>query len=134
MDVNWIAILVCGIVSMVVGSIWYGPIFGKTWQKHFHFTKEEQEKGVKDMPKTYAQMFVGSLITTFVLAVVISMAPQPSVIAGMTGAFWLWVGFIVAVKYSEVLFEKKPLQVFFIESGYYLIFLTIAGAILGSWK
>ena len=134
MDVNWLAILVCGIVSMIVGSIWYGPLFGKAWQKHFNFTKKEQEQGMKDMPKTYAQMFVGSLITTFVLAVVISMAPQPSATAGMTGAFWLWVGFIVAVKYSEVLFEKKPLQVFFIESGYYLIFLTIAGAILGTWR
>lgn len=28
-SVNLFAVLVCGIVSLVVGALWYGPIFGK---------------------------------------------------------------------------------------------------------
>jgi len=131
-DVNWLAILICAVVSMIVGSIWYGPVFGKQWMKLVGFTKEELEKGKKDMPKVYGQMFLGSVITSYVLAVIISMAPEKSVMMGVTGAFWVWVGFIAAVKYSDVLFEKKPLKLYLIEIGYYLIFLTISGAILGS--
>jgi hypothetical protein len=133
MQVNFLAIIVCAVVSMIVGTIWYGPLFGKKWMKHFNFTKEEMEKGKKDMPKTYGMMFAGTLATSYVLAVIVGMAPMHDMITGVVGAFWVWLGFIVAVKFSEVLFEKKSLEVFYIESGYYFVFLLVAGAILGSW-
>ncbi len=134
MDVNWMAVIACGVISMIVGSIWYGPLFGKRWTKLLSFTKEEMEKGKKEMPKTYTMMFAGSLLTSFVLAVTISMAQEPSAMAGITAAFWLWLGFIVAVKLSEVLFEKKAWELFYIECGYYLVFLGISGALLGAWR
>ena len=134
MNVNWVAIFVAAIISMVVGSVWYGPLFGKRWMKLISFTKEEMEKGKKDMPKTYGMMFVGSLVTSFVLAVTISLAPEPSAMTGATAAFWLWLGFIVSSKFSEVLFEKKKWELFYIECGYYLVFLLIAGALLGAWR
>ena len=128
------AVIACGVISMIVGSIWYGPLFGKRWTKLVSFTKEEMEKGKKEMPKTYTMMFAGSLLTSFVLAVTISMAQEPSMMAGITAAFWLWLGFIVAVKLSEVLFEKKAWELFYIECGYYLVFLGISGALLGAWR
>ncbi len=134
MGVNMLAVLVCAVISMVIGSVWYGPLFGKKWMKLVSFTKEEMEKNKKEMPKTYSMMFVGSIVTSFVLAVVIGMAPEPSAAAGVTGAFWLWLGFIVAPKLSEVLFEKKAWMLFYIECGYYLAFLAVAGVILGSWR
>ena len=31
-DVNLIAVLVAGIVPMIVGMLWYGPLFGKRWR------------------------------------------------------------------------------------------------------
>lgn len=133
MNVNFLAIIGSAIVSMIVGSIWYGPMFGKRWMKLVGFTKEEMEKGKKDMPKTYGMMFVGSLVTSFVLAVTISMAPERSAMTGITAAFWLWLGFVVSIKFSEVLFEKKAWEMFYIECGYYLVYLGIAGALLGSW-
>ncbi len=133
MDVNWLAVLACAIVSMIVGSLWYGPLFGKTWSKMIGFTKEDMEKGKKEMPKTYAMMFLGSLLTSFVLAVTIGMAPVVGLMTGVTAAFWLWLGFVVPVKMGDVLFEKKQWDLFYIEIGYYAAFLIIAGAILGSW-
>ena len=133
MDVNWLAVLACAIVSMIVGSLWYGPLFGKTWSKMIGFTKEDMEKGKKEMPKTYGLMFAGSILTSFVLAVTISMAPVVGLMTGVTAAFWLWLGFVVPVKMGDVLFEKKKWDLFYIEIGYYAAFLIIAGAILGSW-
>ena len=33
-SVNWLAVLVAGISSFVVGGIWYSPnLFGKAWLK-----------------------------------------------------------------------------------------------------
>lgn len=132
-SVNFLAVIVSAILSMIIGSVWYGPLFGKQWTKLVGFTKEEMEKGKKEMPKTYGVMFVGSLITSFVLAIVIGMAPERSLTTGITGAFWVWLGFIVAVKVSDVVFEKKPWNLFYIECGYYLVFLLVAGALFGIW-
>lgn len=134
MDVNWLAVIASAVVSMIIGSIWYGPLLGKRWLKLVSFTKEELERGKKDMPKTYSLMFAGSLVTSFVLALTIGMAPVTDMVTGVIIAFWVWVGFVVAVKLSDVLFEKKPWELFIIESGYYLVFLVVAGAIIGSWR
>lgn len=132
-NVNFLAVLVSAILSMVIGSIWYGPLFGKRWMKLIKMSKEDMEKGKANMPKTYTMMFIGSLVTSYVLSVTISLAPMRSVMTGMTAAFWLWLGFIVAVKLSEVLFENKAWELFYIECGYYFIFLGVAGAIFGAW-
>lgn len=134
MDVNYVAILVCGVAAMIIGSVWYGPLFGKTWTKLVGLTKEDFEKGKKTMPQTYGMMFAAALVTSFVLAVIIeSVGVVPGPITGMMGAFWVWLGFVAAIKLSDVLFEKKPLKLYFIEIGYYFVFLMVAGAILGSW-
>jgi hypothetical protein len=133
-NVNLLAVLVSAILSMVIGSIWYGPLFGKRWMKLIKMTKEDMEKGKANMPKTYGMMFVGSLVTSYVLALVINTVPIRTVAMGLTAAFWIWLGFIVAVKLSEVLFEKKVWELFFIECGYYFIFLGVAGAIFGAWS
>lgn len=132
-NINILAVVVSAILSMVIGSIWYGPLFGKRWMRLVKFSKEDTEKGKKDMPKTYGMMFVGSLVTSYVLALVINTVPIRTVAMGVTAAFWIWLGFIVAVKLSEVLFEKKAWELFLIECGYYLVFLGVAGAIFGAW-
>lgn len=133
MDVNWLAVLTSAIISMLVGTVWYGPLFGKKWTKLIGFTKADEEKGKKEMPKTYGMMFLGSLLTSYVLAVTIGMASIGGLMTGVTAAFWLWLGFVVPVKMGDVLFEKKQWALFNIEIGYYLVFLVLAGAVLGSW-
>ena len=39
--INWLAVLVAGVSSFVVGGIWYSPgLFGKAWMKDNNFTEE----------------------------------------------------------------------------------------------
>jgi Na+/glutamate symporter len=41
-DVNYLAILVCGVVFMVLGALWYSPIlFGKKWMTFIGKSEEE---------------------------------------------------------------------------------------------
>lgn len=30
-DINYLAVIAAGVASMVVGSLWYGPLFGRKW-------------------------------------------------------------------------------------------------------
>jgi hypothetical protein len=32
-QVNWIAVALGAVFNMVIGSVWYGPLFGNLWLK-----------------------------------------------------------------------------------------------------
>jgi TRAP-type C4-dicarboxylate transport system permease small subunit len=68
-EVNYLAILVCGLVSMVLGSLWYGPLFGKPWMAMIGIKKPDVMTPAikKMMAKSYSIMFIGSLLMAFIL-------------------------------------------------------------------
>ncbi len=44
-EVNYISVLLAGVVAMVVGFLWYSPmVLGKPWMKERGFTKESLKK------------------------------------------------------------------------------------------
>ena len=40
-SINYLAVLVAGFIPMILGSIWYGPLFGKKWIELMGLTEEE---------------------------------------------------------------------------------------------
>lgn len=140
--VNCWAVLLCAVVSMVLGTLWYGPLFGKPWMKMMGISQAEMEagkkKGMKGMGKSYSLMFVGSLVMAFVLQHSLIFASAylniSGVSAGLQAGFWSWLGFIAPVTLGSVLWEKKPWKLWALNNGYQLVFLLISGAILATWK
>jgi hypothetical protein len=47
-EINYLAILASGIIMMVLGYLWYGPLFGKPWMKLAGITKSDMEKSKKN--------------------------------------------------------------------------------------
>lgn len=140
--VNYVAVLACGIISMILGSLWYGPLFGKPWMRMMGISKGEMTPAVKKaMMKSYTLMFIGSLVTAFVLSNTLSfltfafVAPTASgVVIGMLTAFWLWLGFIAPITMGNVIWEGKSWKLWLINNGYNLVFLMISGIILTLWR
>lgn len=135
--VNYWAVLVCGVAAMVTGGLWYGTLFGKLWAKDMGFDMSDTEKMArmkKDAMKNYPQQFIGALLTAYVLLHVLNAFDADSIGLALQGAFWIWLGFYVPVKYGDKLWGGKPLRLFFIDAAYYLILLGVMSAILVSWK
>lgn len=63
-NVNYLAVLVAAIASMILGYLWYGPLFGNMWKQLMGFTDKDMKK-MKMSPKT-------SMILGFITALVIS--------------------------------------------------------------
>ena len=40
-DINWIAVLIGAVVNMMIGAMWYGPLFGERWMEENGFTMEK---------------------------------------------------------------------------------------------
>jgi hypothetical protein len=127
---NWLAILVAPLAGFVIGSIWYGPLFGKAWMRASGVTKEHA--GSRDIAKTFGGVFVLNLIASASLAMFIGPTGtwQYGLIAGLlTGLTFISVA--LGVTY---LFESRPFSLFAINAGYQTVLFAAMGAILGAWR
>lgn len=136
--VNYLAIFVAALLSMVLGSLWYGPIFGRTWMKMMGMNKESM-KGISssEMGKLYGIQFIGSLLMAFVLSHALVFAKaylgSTGVSAGFQTGFWNWLGFAAPVTLTTVLWEGKPWKLWLLNNGYYLTLLVMMGIVLSVW-
>lgn len=136
--INYMAVLTAAVVSMVVGFLWYGPLFGKMWIKEMGWSKTDMEKAKKKgMAKQYGLMFVGSLVMSYVLAHATIFASAymhvTGVPAGLMSGLWNWLGFVAPVTLGSVLWEGKSWKLWGLNNGYYLVTLLAMGTVLAVW-
>lgn len=128
---NWLAVIVAAILQVVVGFIWYGPLFGKTWMSMMGIKPESISR--EGMGKTYALQVVGSLVTAGVLAKLVGMMGARTLGAGITAGFWVWLGFVATVTLGSVLYEKRSWSLYAFNNAYQLVSLAVMGAVLAVW-
>ncbi len=134
-DVNYFAILIAAIASMIIGGLWYSPIlFGNIWIKLSGFTNKEKDKAKqRGMAKFYIIALIGSLVTSFVLAHFVKYMGITSIGGALQLAFWIWVGFIATVMLGTVIWEGKPVKLYLINAVYQLVSFSVAAVILTLW-
>lgn len=140
--INWWAVIVAAVVSMVIGSIWFGPLFGKKWMEVMgmqNVSEEEKKKMMKSTGMLYAVQFILSLLTLYILAHYIAgWQPKPGAWGGIINALWIWLGFIMPTLAGNAMWSGKPKKLawnmFWINTGYNFILYIVFGAILGGWQ
>lgn len=139
--INWWAILVTVIVSFILGNLWYGPLFGKTWMNIVGIKMPEDGCATPEMKKQMVKSMIGMLIGSFLMSIAMihtivfsgTFLGISGISIGLYAGFWNWLGFIAPVTVASVLFETRPWKYWFITGGYYLVVLLINGMILASW-
>ncbi len=144
--INYLAVLVSAVASMIIGALWYGPLFGKQWIALMSWTNEQMETmkakgGAMEanggMKKAYSIMFIGSLVMAWVLAHALIFASTylgtSGASSGLMGAFFNWLGFVGPVTLTPVLWEGKSWKLWLLNNGYYLVTLSVMGIILSLW-
>ncbi len=105
MELNYGAIAVATIVQFIVGAVWYTPIFGKLWGKIHGFdclTPEAQKAAQKQMMPLLLVQFGLTVVTSFVLALLLSGMPSDWNAYGLAG--FIWLGFVMPAQVSAVIF------------------------------
>lgn len=136
--INYLAVGGAAIASMVIGFLWYGPLFGKKWMALSGIIREQiNASKQKGMTKEYAFMLVGSLVMAYVLAHALVFASAyfktSGAQAGLMVGFWNWLGFIAPVTLAPVLWERKSFKLWILNNSYYLVSLLVMGIILAMW-
>lgn len=136
MNVNFWAVFASAIGSMVVGSIWYGPLFGKMFMHEMgmhQWSPEKQAHMKKGMTMMYVWQFIASLVMFYVLAMLMVKLGKTDVNGGVVTAFWAWLGFVATAKFGEALWGGK-MTLFWLGAGSSLVTLLVGGVILGMWR
>jgi hypothetical protein len=145
--INYLAILVAGIVIFVLGGLWYSPIlFVKRWLALQGRTEEQMraQAASANMPLMYASAFITGLITAWALALILAHISRDPGMAepgggvsaahGATIGFVCWLGFAATTSYATALFSGKSRQLWFIDTAYNLVSFVLAGIILAVWR
>lgn len=131
-DVNWLAIVLAGLSTMVVGSVWYAkPVFGNLWIKLAGL----DEKKMPSPAKAMSLSLLASLVTAFVLAHAAFLTnayfANSFLQDSLVTALWLWLGFTAARMLTHDLFENRPSKLTALSVGYELVTLLVMGLIIG---
>jgi uncharacterized membrane protein len=130
-SINYWAVLVAAVASMVIGYVWYMPaLFGKSWMKLSGVSQEMADKGAGS---AMFGAFIASLVTAYVLAMFIDYTGATTFTEGLKTGLWLWLGFIAAVNVHNIVFEQKPMGLYWINQGYQLVNFLVAATILTLW-
>lgn len=134
--VNWLAVLVCGIVSIALGFLWYGPLFGKAWSRAMGWmalTPEQVQAKQKAAGPGYVMSFVGALIVAYAIALIVQVANPTAVMDAIALGIMLWLAFIVPLSYVNAFFQETKTQVTHIGVGYRLLEFLAFTIILTLW-
>ena len=63
MEMNLYILFIAAIIPMLIGFVWYGPIFGNAWMKEMNFTKESLEG--QNLIKVFVLSYIFSLLVAF---------------------------------------------------------------------
>jgi hypothetical protein len=133
--INLWAVLVSAIASMVIGSIWYGPLFGKMFMTEMgmdQWSPEKKEAMKSKMKWSYLGQFVASVLMFYVLnGIILWTAPKFNVSYAMGIALFMWLGFMLPLIFGNVLWGGKT-KMFWLQAGNTLITILVAGAIIGA--
>lgn len=130
-DINYLAVVVAAVLSMVIGAVWYAPqVFGKQWMK----LVGKKEKELKEAgSSSYVVAGLGFLLIAYVMAHFVQYAGSNTVTEGLATGFWLWLGFSASVLAINSAFSLRPQKLWAIDAGYYLACFLVTGALLATW-
>ena len=131
-SINWLAVVVCVVVSMVSGSLWFNPkTFYPAWWRAIG-RSESDASGIQNMGMVWGLTILSSFVQAASIALMINTMGSMTLGSGAMAGFMLWLGFVATTSLTNKLFAGQ-LKAWVLEQGNHLINFLFFGAILGVW-
>jgi hypothetical protein len=130
-QIVFLPILAAGIANIVVGAVWYHPrVFGGLWMRLINATPNMVERGKKNMSLHVVTAFFAGMVVAYVMNYF-------GIAWGVTGWFGAvqlacvcWIGFVAPTFLGMVIWEQKPMALYFISAGYWLVAFIVMALVL----
>ncbi len=131
-SVSWLGIFLAVVAAMAIGSIWYGPLFGKKWMKLVGLKRGESSPTGPMLVMLGLAIIQAFVVAHFIVYVGYFYPDYSGLSVGLLTGLWTFVGLIVPALVSKAIFEKGSMELLKINLGNQLITLLAIGAILGT--
>jgi len=159
MEINYLALVIAALSTMVIGFIWYHPkVFGTIWMRETGLTEEKLKGG--NMLMIFGMSIVYAFLISFFLQMIVihqfgafgmvggdPTLAKPSFEAFMadygsafrTYKHGMFHGFIAGLFFGlpvvgiNALFERKSWKYILVNSGFWIVSFTIMGGIICGW-
>lgn len=129
-EVNLFACLGATIACMLLGMLWYGPLFGKPWMKLVGLTKKDADK---DMAKTMAMGLANSFLTAYGIGLLLLILTPADTHQAIMYILVPWFAFSAMGIFSDSIWAKASWKLSWINTGYTLFLTLITTTILMNW-
>jgi hypothetical protein len=131
--INWVSIIVAGIIPMAIGPLWYSSaMFAKQWLALMGKTEEEIMKDFNPV-KSYGVTFVFSIIMAYVMDYFVYYTQSTTLFQGAKIGGMLWLGMVLTSGFQAVTFQGVKQGLYNINMAYNLVCMLLMGALLAIW-
>jgi hypothetical protein len=128
---HW-ALLVSALFLWFLGAAWYSPaLFAKPWMAGLGISPDHPKKG---LALGMVSSLIGDLFVALILLHFILWSGATTWLTGAFVGFLCWLGFFAAIQWPQGIYESRPLRLFVINGGYWLVGLLLVGALLAVWR
>lgn len=113
--------------ATIIGSLWYGPLFGKAWMAEIGKTPDDLKAG--QVP-AMASAFIANFIAATILSATLVRFQTASVGEALVYGFLLWLAFTGGQQFMADRFHIRSIKLSLINGGITLLtFLAMAAVI-----
>ena len=133
----WMKVNLLGIVLGAVSYILMGIVFYSQWAlgRFWPDLINHMQKKADGVPvKVYLGAFISASVIAYAMGCFLNITHAKTAASGVLIGLLTWGGFIVPTIFSPVIFGKKPLGMFWLDSVYYLVAYVVLGVITAKFN
>ncbi|MGB8029454.1 MAG: DUF1761 domain-containing protein [Terracidiphilus sp.] len=123
-------IVIAAVIEWLLGALWYGLIFRKSWMAMAGFSETNKPKnGALGMVSS----FIACLLLTYVIAHVVGWARAATFARGAQLGIVCWLGILAPPLFTQHIFENRRANLFAINAAYWLLVMAIGGGLTAAF-
>jgi uncharacterized membrane protein YGL010W len=123
-------VFVAAIVQWVLGFLWYGVVFKKSWKALVGFAEGEKPK---NDALAMVSSFIACLLLSYVLAHIVGWTGAATFTHGAKLGVICWLGFMAPPLFTQHIYENRRVNLFAINAAYWLLVMALGGGILAAF-
>ena len=133
-EINWLAVLLATVSSMVVGAIWYAkPVFGTRWMRLTGLTDENMKGAALPLIITFVVSFFTAAVLAGSAAIAQHFYEGNFLLNAVLTAVILWIGFTASRMITHDLFDRRPSSLTVLNLAHELVTIVVMGLIIGAF-
>lgn len=130
---NYLANVVAAIACFAFEAVWYS-VFMSTWLNGIGRTMQWLQSSGMNPAVQYGTALVMALVMATAISCVTQLTGKQTAVRGIKVGALLWAGFVLTTWSTEYIFEVRPISLYLVNAGYWLLGMMLMGAIVGAWK